>query len=118
MSVSDLVVTLLLIALAGYSVVIARTAWRDPNWQPLGRGWRFSPRAVVARAIILISITVLMAGVTIASATTGADARTITAAVGLPGIVGVLAGGLLAVTLTSAGWPASLVPPSLRAGAR
>lgn len=92
LNVSDLVLSLALAGLAGFSVATVRRAWRDLVWRPFGQGWRFSPRAVVAKAI--------------------------TAVGGLVGIVGVLAGGVLAVTLTSFGRPASLVPPSLRAGTR
>jgi hypothetical protein len=118
LNVSDLVLSLALAGLAGFSVTTVRRAWRDPDWRPFGQGWRFSPRAVVARAVILVSATVILGVLTVASATSGSAARAITAVGGLVGIVGVLAGGVLALTLTSFGRPASLVPPSLRAGTR
>jgi hypothetical protein len=98
------------------SVRTVRVAWRDPSWQPLGYNWRFTPRAVVARAIILVAVAVLMIAVTVASALTGTAAKAVTLIGGVPGIVGVLAGGLLAVTLTSSAKPVALVPPRFRAG--
>lgn len=116
MSVKDLLIALVLAALAAYSVAAARAAWRDPDWQPspfasLGRA-----RATVAIAVVLVSAAVLMIGVTIASARTGASAHAITVGFGLPGIAGVLVGGALALMLSTSGRPRSLVPPPLRAG--
>jgi hypothetical protein len=116
MSVTDLVVALVAAGLAAYSVTTVRAAWRDPDWRPLLRGWRFSPHAIVAQALIMVSVALLMIAVTVASATAGATARAITFIGAVPGMLGVLAGGLLAVTLTTAGRPESLVPPPFRAG--
>jgi hypothetical protein len=116
MSLGYLVVAVFLSGLAIYSIMDARAAWRDPHWRPVvlpGRGARCS---VAARAVMVTSAAVLMATVTVASATHGQAAKTITLAGSVPAILGILAGGASALTLTFWRWPRFLVPPPQRAG--
>ena len=117
LNVSDLVLSLALAGLAGFSVATVRRAWRDPDWRPFGQGWRFSPRRRGQGGHPGLGDGHI-GGAHGRVRDERVSGQAITAVGGLVGIVGVLAGGVLAVTLTSFGRPASLVPPSLRAGTR
>jgi hypothetical protein len=128
MSISGIVLLVLAVAFAGGGGREVWRAWRDPRWSPSpihgillapfgSMASRGAARAVAPRAIILISLAVLLAAYAVAPPPHEGWAAVVRGAGTGVGLVGVLGGGILLAMIVSHSRPRFLVPPRLRSGA-